>query len=222
MYISTIEEFLNSIYIFPDDEKNKDKLQKQKIFLHNKINPTRPNKCTSDGNELGRSKSSRSQETMNSPAFHRFKTLFKSGHLIFKSVFNLQSKTNKLRLSFIEYVGYLLNAIFCKKKTKKQKLIQQAEKTFSYDLDIVNLIKKVHDLEKLKLILLNEEQLILFDHLSRPMIPFEKIETKIFGTKLNSNSEKTIREVYQKMKTSGQKNEIDAKLSKLFEQNPHC
>ena len=126
-----------------------------------------------------------------------------------------------MTLSFKEYLEYLLKNFFHCKKSKKQKLIQQAEKTFSYDLDIANLIKKVHDLEKLKVILLNEEQLILFNHLSRPMIPFsEQTETKISNIVVNSFSQKSIREVYQKIKTNENRNEVDSKLTKLFEQKP--
>lgn len=38
------------------------------------------------------------------------------------------------------------------------------------DMDTMNLIKKIHDLQKLKMLVLNEDQLVLFNFLSKPII----------------------------------------------------
>ena len=211
MYITTLQDFLNSLYIFPEIHK---KANHQKI-------QNKPLTLTPKANELKWSNLPKTVEMVNafsrenSTRFNRLKSLLKNSHLVFKSVFNLNSKTNTLSLSLKEYLEYIINIFFRRNKSEKQKLIQQAEKTFSYDLDIVNLIKKVHDLEKLKIILLNDEQLILFNHLSRPMIPFGQTEN--VGAVLK-NDQKSIREIYQKMKTNQNRNEIDIKFCKLLEQ----
>ena len=212
MYITTLEDFLNSLYIFPEIQRKTDnkKIQnKHQIFAltANELKWSNTPKTVDLVNHFPR---------VNSTRFNRLKSLLKYSHLVFKSVFNLQNKANKLTLSLIEYIAYIINMIFSKNKSGKQKLIEQAEKTFSYDLDIVNLIKKVHDLEKLKLILLNEEQLILFNYLiSKPMIPFGQIEN--VGNFLK-NDQKTIKEIYKKMKTNQNGNVIDVKFCKLLEQ----
>ena len=41
-------------------------------------------------------------------------------------------------------------------------------------MDIVNIITKLRDLEKLKILLLNEDQLLLFNYLSKPLISIGK------------------------------------------------
>ena len=46
------------------------------------------------------------------------------------------------------------------------------EKVFFNDMDIVNIVTKLQDLEKLKILLLNEDQLVLFNYLSKPSINF--------------------------------------------------
>ena len=55
----------------------------------------------------------------------------------------------------------------------KQKIIEKSDAIFMKEFDVINILKKLHEIEKLKLILLNEDQLILFNSLSKPMIYME-------------------------------------------------
>lgn len=78
----------------------------------------------------------------------------------------------KLNLTFWQYICLKISFMRCKKNSK-QKLIEKAEKTFEQDLDVVNILTKLHDLEKLKILLLDEDQLVIFNFLSKPMITIE-------------------------------------------------
>jgi len=76
---------------------------------------------------------------------------------------------NKLHVSYWEYITLYFN-IFKKDKSVRHKLIRKAENTYKEDMDVVNVVTKLHDLEKLKILLLDEDQLVLFNYLSKPII----------------------------------------------------
>ena len=97
----------------------------------------------------------------------------RASRLKFKAIFEDESRKNMIHINWLEYLIYLLKTLFHLKKTTKQKLIYKAEQAFSRDLDIVNLIRKIHDFDKLRLMLLNPEQLTLFNNISKPLIESE-------------------------------------------------
>ena len=76
----------------------------------------------------------------------------------------------KLKISYWEYVSLVVSDVFKKKKSLNHMLIQKAEQTYKKDLDIESLVRKLHDLDKLKILLLDEDQLVLFNYLSKPII----------------------------------------------------
>ena len=51
----------------------------------------------------------------------------------------------------------------------KELLYKKVEQKIAGEIDIVQILKKLHDVEKLKRILLTEEQLFFFDLVSKPM-----------------------------------------------------
>lgn len=84
---------------------------------------------------------------------------------------------NQLQLSFWEYLSLFLD-LFRSKKSSRHLLIEKAEKTFIEDLDVVNIVSKLHDLEKLKILLLDEDQLVIFNYISKPFITLENSDNK--------------------------------------------
>ena len=79
------------------------------------------------------------------------------------------------------------------KKLPEHQMIFKSEKAFQNDMDIANIIKKIHDLEKLKILLLNEDQLLLFNHLSKPLITFDQEEPVIIGRNIRKSNLKMSR-----------------------------
>ena len=77
-------------------------------------------------------------------------------------------------LSIFEYIIYLIRRLICSKKNQKEKLIEKAEKIYHSEMDIVNIVKKLHEIENLKLLLLDKDQLVLFNYLTKPYISLTK------------------------------------------------
>ena len=83
-----------------------------------------------------------------------------------------------MKVSYWEYISLFFDH-FKKKSSLKNKLIRKAEQTYIEELDVVNIVTKIHDLEKLKILLLDEDQLVLFNYLSKPIISLEKNQDNI-------------------------------------------
>lgn len=59
----------------------------------------------------------------------------------------------------------------CKDRIKgKISLLSKGEDKIKQRLDIENIIKTFRDIEKIKILLLDKDQLLLFDHLPNPML----------------------------------------------------
>ena len=85
---------------------------------------------------------------------------------------------NNFKLSFWEYISLAFD-VFKSKKSLRHRLIRKAEKTYEEDLDVVSLVRKLHDLDKLKILLLDEDQLVLFNYISKPMINVDLLEKEV-------------------------------------------
>ena len=140
---------------------------------------------------------------------------------------------NRLKLSFFGYLSYKIRTLLCLKKLPKHQIIKNAEKAFQNDMDIVNIITKLRDLEKLKILLLNEDQLLLFNYLSKPLISIGKknpifIEenlnhsnfrmSKLMGFQTPTRTGREIGESHQRVKQTKDGNEINHRLIELFDQ----
>ncbi|CAK91558.1 unnamed protein product (macronuclear) [Paramecium tetraurelia] len=78
----------------------------------------------------------------------------------------LKKRKQSLNLSMRDII---IMSFGCRKKEKQ--LISYATEKFMNKLDIANLISKVYEIDRLKLILLNEQQQKLFNYLPKPIIP---------------------------------------------------
>lgn len=76
-----------------------------------------------------------------------------------------------LKVRFYEYIHYLVKMTFkCRKKTKKDKLIRKAEKLMIKELDVVTILRKLHEIEKMKLTIFNTDQLMVFNSITKPIV----------------------------------------------------
>ena len=58
----------------------------------------------------------------------------------------------------------------CRKKTKKDKLMRKAEKLMIKELDVVSILRKLHEIEKMKLTIFNTDQLMVFNSITKPIV----------------------------------------------------
>lgn len=151
------------------------------------------------------------------------------------SVLKMKNQTNskEFHLSFVDYLYFrwckIFKYLFNKKLSYFHEIIEQAEITYLKDMDSMNLLKTHHDLEKLKMLVLNEDQLILFNFLSKPLITarnnnlVESSEVQQYNTKISNLIRKQttagnfFEESYVKVLKNQEKNEINARLIDLLD-----
>jgi len=87
-------------------------------------------------------------------------------------------KNFPIQLNFLEYIFMQVKKFFFKRLSEKEQLFHKSEKKFYKETDIVYILRKIQEIEKLKLILLNEEQLQVFHLLTKPLIFLENQNTQ--------------------------------------------
>ena len=125
----------------------------------------------------------------------------------------------------------ILVFIVCKKKSKKSKLIQQAEKKFKVEMDIVNILTKVHEIKKIKMLILDSDQLVLFNYSAKPLIYPDDNEiednlemenlAQMKITKMITQSEKlnkdSLKECYKRILNSQENSIINKRLIEFID-----
>ena len=138
---------------------------------------------------------------------------------------------NNLNLTTKEYVFYLLNRFFHIKKKPKDKLIELAEEEFYKQMDTISIITKLQNLEKLKMILLNDDQITLFNYLSKPMLFVNDDSIMVENNGINSSQKKMTKMIHKEKIESSlvniafknvleneDKNEINKRLIELIDE----
>ncbi|KAL4429086.1 hypothetical protein ABPG74_022172 [Tetrahymena malaccensis] len=87
----------------------------------------------------------------------------------------------KKKLNFTDYFMSIFS-FFQRKEINKSELIQMSSDIIYNQIDVFNIINKMMEFEKLKNLLLNEEQLKLFEYLPKPKINEKQIKGSVQGT----------------------------------------
>ena len=141
------------------------------------------------------------------------------------------TKKNTMKIS--EYLKMKAKVIFKRKLSEKERLFLLSEKRFLKETDICYILEKIQEFEKFKLILLNQDQLQLFNLLAKPLIYLES-QKEEFGrksshrisrsfegiTSARNDAKKRIAELkkyYQKMTSEKHLSFIDRNLLQLIE-----
>ena len=149
----------------------------------------------------------------------------KNKSFVFEKYTSLKKITRGVSFGFWKYLKLLI-------KNKKfglsdnEKLYLSAEERILEEFDIINIIKKLQDIEKLKKILLTENQLYFFELLSKPTIALtnDKIQpekTKILNSLCGfQNKDLTLQNfsnLYEEMKCNSEKNLTDKKILEMLD-----
>lgn len=138
------------------------------------------------------------------------------------------SKTHELKLTYFQFLyGTIIEKLCCKKRSFKSKLFEKAKEIFLEEMDIIEILHKMKEFEKLKSIILSPEQLNLFSMLSKPMIYLEKemeasnrssfLLSEIMNSKKKDHGKMV--EYYSLLKSKATISEIDQRLLNLLEEN---
>ena len=117
---------------------------------------------------------------------------------------------------------------FGKQLTPKELLILKTEEVFNKEIDIVSILLKLQEIEKLKFVLLNPSQISLLKLLEKPvinydednqnsMIQFSKTILESGNLSQRSRMTKNIVDVYKQIIRSENKSEVDTRILKLLE-----
>ena len=79
----------------------------------------------------------------------------------------IMKKKGILEISFFDYIKYLFSDILGFKKSVLYKKISKATEIYGKEIDVIRILKKIHEVDKLKKIILSDQQLFLFDSVSR-------------------------------------------------------
>lgn len=140
---------------------------KNKDFIPQKILPMDDfflahfSKKSIEGEELNEVKSPKSRKSLNKSTFMRFKTFF-----------NSKKSFEDLRFNFWNFMKIKFRFPF-KKLSKNEKLVENAMNLYKSEIDIIKIVQKLHEIDKLKMILLNQEQQKLFNMIVKPTINSE-------------------------------------------------
>ncbi|KAL4494501.1 hypothetical protein ABPG72_004403 [Tetrahymena utriculariae] len=103
----------------------------------------------------------------------QLKTILKDINKQFQNFFKVTA--NRIKIKFTEYLRYFI----CTSKTLqiKKKQMDYGAKKLYHHLDIVYILKKLTEIDKLKMLLLDEQQIKLFEYLPRPKIFIQESQT---------------------------------------------
>ena len=124
-------------------------------------------------------------------------------------------KSSRFSLSFFEYITIFMKQLVNYNMTKKEKLFVKGETIYETEVDIVKILKKIKEIDKIKLILLNAKQLVLFNILTKPMIFLERKKS------IKKISFENGYKMSQTLDLSVKKNEAQNVLEFYRNQDPH-
>ena len=136
--------------------------------------------------------------------------------------------SENMNLSLWEYIV----SLFYRSKSSKQKLevIFEGVKNIEARLDIVNISKKLREIDKIKTLLLDCDQVLLFNNMPKPQIrpkSIQKLQRKksfVHYSVTASNfvehdaTEAQLVSTYMKLKHKAKKSKIDEKLLEIFDE----
>jgi len=118
----------------------------------------------------------------------------------------ISDKSNEISFSMFEFIKLMTKKAGKFALSFKEKLFERAHEVYQDEIDIVKILKRVQDIDKLKYLLLNDQQLMLFDVLEKPMIFVEENEKEM----LHSFSSFI-------MSPARRKSTVDSKIRKAFD-----
>lgn len=139
-----------------------------------------------------------------------------------------KKKTQNIKISFFEFVLSFFWMPKCLKK--KMDILEKGVKKVEKKLDVFSLLKNIREIEKLKILLLENDQLILFDNLPKPVLQLREMKNTMsfshyllkkptfdqFAMKGGIN--RKVLTSYRKLKNKALSTDIDQKLVNLYDE----
>lgn len=151
-----------------------------------------------------------------------FQVEVKEEHRTLEEFLHFSEENHKIQFNFFDFLKLMAKKIIRAKTTFVEKLFMRAQEVFEDEIDIVKILRRIQDIDKLKYLLLSEKQIALFNMLERPMI-FVDEEAHLddssvaFAHKRASSSCKDeIKQAFNYYLEIEKKKELDSVDKKLF------
>ena len=149
----------------------------------------------------------------------------------FQEYMRISKNRPGIKFNILEYMKLQFKKLIKRKYSDKEQLFLKGMDVYNKELDIVYILKKLQEFEKLKIILLNNEQLVLFNLLEKPLIyipgeynnhrsPSRKITDLLNSTQnLDQFQLRKIFDHYESLKKNSELSDIDKRLMELIDIN---
>ena len=144
---------------------------------------------------------------------------------------------SKISFNIFEYVKLNFKQFFKLQLDEKEQLFTKGEEIYDNELDIVYILRKIQEIEKIKMVLFNEDQRDLFNLIDKPMIyvddfdfennkNFENCSAQLKMSKMIQSSKtldghrlKRIFEHFFTMQRNNEMSPMDTRLMDLIDSN---
>ncbi|KAL4472594.1 hypothetical protein ABPG74_018543 [Tetrahymena malaccensis] len=128
-------------------------------------------------NQILNSKSSQSQQKQNLSNFLKSQNENTNKNEKNLKIF-FEQTFEQIKIKSFDYLKYYLSFLICKKAKSSYAIEYGVQKLYNH-IDIVQILNKLIEFEKLKRLLLNDNQLKLFDYIPKPIIKVNKLTGEI-------------------------------------------
>jgi len=132
-------------------------------------------------------------------------------------------KKNHISFNIFHFINVHMKKLWRCGLNFKESLFERAQNVFEEEIDIIKILQRIQDIEKLKQLLLTDKQLLLFDLMDKPMIYLENNQNKFNSSPTTNRKESTLDnykkalDYYKELEQSKKKNPIDEKLFSLIQ-----
>ena len=141
---------------------------------------------------------------------------------------------NKIRVGFMDNIKYMVDF---KRKNSKMLLLNNAFDSINSKLDILFIVKKLSELEKIKMLLFDEDQLCMFNHLPKPIFSVSSEKNKDFPVRaeksgfisrweslfdcnsvvVKRSKKQILKNSYENMMNKTNQSDVDKKILEVFQ-----
>ena len=138
---------------------------------------------------------------------------------------------SKINFNIFEYIKLNFKQLARIPLNEKEELFIKGEKIYDEELDIVHILKKIQEIEKIKMVLFNEDQIALFNLIDKPMVyvndfdnmSYENCSAQLKMSKMLHSSKTLdndrIKKIFYNLQRNHEISPIDKRLMDLIDSN---
>lgn len=110
----------------------------------------------------------------------------------------ITGKKTQFDVNVYQYLKLKIKKLFKCQLNNQEKLYLKAENIFHQEIDIIQLLKRTQEIEKIKHLFLNRKQILLFKFLEKPMVRLDRENNRSNSSYFKEDiSEKELKEAYE-------------------------